>query len=247
MLYRDDLALIHHEGFGDFARRAGPSLLRGLRAAGLREGRVVDLGCGSGIWLRQLSDAGYETWGCDQSSAMLALAKQTAPQAQLVEGRADRVALPSCVAITALGEVLSYIPARGARQNLPRLFARAFRALCPGGLFVFDLMVTTPPPRPVPRPRPFRTWRGGKTWAVMVEIREDRDHGRIERHITTFRKPNPAVGYRRDEEVHMAALHEPRDILTQLRAAGFRARSSKHYGTMALTAGRCAFWARKPR
>lgn len=58
-MYRDDLARIHHEGFGDLAREAASALLAWLRRAGWRRGRVVDLGCGGGTWLRALGAAGF--------------------------------------------------------------------------------------------------------------------------------------------------------------------------------------------
>ena len=58
-------------GFGLYAQEAAPGVLGILREAGVDEGTVVDLGCGSGILLRALSDAGYTTVGIDPSPAML--------------------------------------------------------------------------------------------------------------------------------------------------------------------------------
>jgi SAM-dependent methyltransferase len=239
VLYRDDLSLIHHEGFSDFARRAGAALTEEMQRAGLPRGRVVDLGCGSGIWLQQLTQAGYEACGFDQSAAMLALAAKTAPDARLAEARAEQVVFPPCVAVTAMGEVLSY-KGRGGRQRLDRIFSRAYRALCPGGLFVFDLMVTPKGP-----PVNYRTWRGGKSWAVMVEVVEDRRRHRVERNITTFRKAGRS--YRRVQELHTLDVHTSDDIVQRLRKVGFRVRSSTHYGQLKLSTGRRVFWARKPR
>ena len=68
--YRDDLSYIHHVGFGGLAGGAAPGLLGLLREAGIREGLVVDLGCGSGLWARELTEAGYEALGIDSSAAM---------------------------------------------------------------------------------------------------------------------------------------------------------------------------------
>ncbi|MGO8674746.1 MAG: class I SAM-dependent methyltransferase [Limisphaerales bacterium] len=75
-LYEEDLAFVHHEGFGEFARAAGPELLRLLRQANLRRGTLVDLACGSGIWadLAQWSD--FNVIGVDQSQAMIRLARK---------------------------------------------------------------------------------------------------------------------------------------------------------------------------
>ena len=50
--YSADLSLIHHVGFSEFARQAGPELLKLFRRAGVRDGLVVDLG-----WERRLGAA----------------------------------------------------------------------------------------------------------------------------------------------------------------------------------------------
>ena len=50
-------------GFRAFARDAAPALLEILAGAGIRSGRVVDLGCGSGIWAERLVARGYEVLG----------------------------------------------------------------------------------------------------------------------------------------------------------------------------------------
>jgi methylase of polypeptide subunit release factors len=48
-LYGPDLAHVHDAAFGGWVREAGPFVLARLREAGIEEGLVVDLGCGSGI------------------------------------------------------------------------------------------------------------------------------------------------------------------------------------------------------
>ena len=58
--YKKDLAYIHDVGFGDFAKNSAPGLLEIMRRAEINDGLVVDLGCGSGIWARELVDAGYD-------------------------------------------------------------------------------------------------------------------------------------------------------------------------------------------
>jgi len=62
-------------GFGLYAREAAPGIVGILREAGVDEGTVVDLGCGSGILLQALGGAGYATVGIDPSPAMLKLAR----------------------------------------------------------------------------------------------------------------------------------------------------------------------------
>ncbi len=45
--YSDDLAYIHHVGYGSFARDAAPGVLEIFRRHDITDGLVVDLGCGS--------------------------------------------------------------------------------------------------------------------------------------------------------------------------------------------------------
>lgn len=78
--YQEDLAYIHDVGFDFYARGVAPELLKILRRHGIRKGLVVDLGCGSGIWARELTDAGYEVLGVDISGAMIRLARKKRPR-----------------------------------------------------------------------------------------------------------------------------------------------------------------------
>jgi len=71
--YRRDLAWIHDAGFSGYALGAAPGLLRMLRRHGIAGGLVVDLGCGSGRWARELTGAGYQVLGLDQSPDMILL------------------------------------------------------------------------------------------------------------------------------------------------------------------------------
>src|SRR6516162_1943587 len=135
--YGADLAYIHDVGFGQFARRAAPELLRWLRKAGKRSGLVVDLGCGSGIWAKELADAGYDVLGIDQSAAMVTLARQRVPGGRFRGESFVTAELPPCVAVTAIGECFSYLfDRRNSERQLTRVFGRIYRALEPGGLLI---------------------------------------------------------------------------------------------------------------
>jgi SAM-dependent methyltransferase len=218
--YARDLAHVHDAGFGDFARDAAPGLLRRLRRVGIRDGLVVDLGCGSGIWARALLDAGYDVLGVDVSADLLALARARAPGARFVRGSAYDVDLPPCAVVTALGEVLNY----GAPPRvLPRVFRRVHAALRPGGLFVFDL---AGPGRASARPR--RTWQEGDGWMVCVQASEDRRRRELTRKITVFRRSGRL--WRRSDEVHRLRLFDRETVLTDLTAAGFTAEALGGYG-----------------
>src|SRR5688572_2753213 len=106
--YSEDLAYIHDVGFGGFAQKAGSGLLRILRRNGIFKGLVIDLGCGSGIWARELTRNGYGVLGVDISPSMIELARRNAPRAEFVMGSLLKVQLPACDAVTAIGECVNY-------------------------------------------------------------------------------------------------------------------------------------------
>jgi SAM-dependent methyltransferase len=238
-LYASDLAAIHDMGYGDFSRRAAASVRAAIAETGL-PGRVVDLGCGSGLLLKALCDRGYETVGVDPSPAMLKLSRRNAPHARLIRGSAHTCELPEAVAVTALGEVLQYLPPGGRHvPALPRLFRRIAGKLSPGGLLIFDVIVAG---REL---MSYRSWRAEGSWAVLVKVSEDPDRGLLDREITTFWRQGPR--YRRDHERHTLQIPRQADVVTALRATGFTVRTSRGYGTSAVGPRRVVFWARKGR
>ncbi len=130
--YGADQAAIHHEAFGDLAAQAAARLLSALDAAGLHRGTVVDLGCGSGILARIVSDAGYDVRGVDISEDMLRLARANAPGATFARGSLLDAELPHAVAVTAIGEALNYATdPRAGLDEVERLAARVHAALDP--------------------------------------------------------------------------------------------------------------------
>lgn len=236
-LYGDDLAWVHHTGFADLARAAAPALVGLLRARGLHEGTVVDLGCGSGLVLAALARAGYQPVGVDLSPAMLALARKQAPKAKLVRGSLYTAPLPrGCAAVLAVGEPLNYVgPGKAAAReaSLPRLFRKVARSLAPGGLFAFDVIVRGRPS--LSRARHL----AGPGYDLFVTTR---DEGAVLfRDIVSFTRQPGGRGHRRSREVHRVRVLETRALLRALKAAGFRVEVSSRYGAHPLPVRRRAF------
>src|SRR5262249_35651883 len=151
--------------------------------ADIRSGLVIDLGCGGGLWARRLVVAGYRVLGIDFSPRMIALARERVPEANFKRASFLDISFSPCVAITALGEVLNYLfDPRNGRSALRRLFRRAFSALQPGGLLIFDV---AEPGRASDSTRRFWT---GYDWACLVEYTHEQVRNRLTRHMTTFRK-----------------------------------------------------------
>jgi SAM-dependent methyltransferase len=240
--YGDDLVYIHDTGHGDLARAAAQMVVAILRRGGRERGRVVDLGCGTGIYARALLDAGYEVTGFDLSAPMIETARRRAPEADLRVASFLDADVPGCVAVTAIGECFSYLfDEKVAGQGLDALFTRVHRALEPRGIFLFDVAG----PGRLRGASPQRSWREGDDWAVLVETDEDAPSRRLSRSIVTFRRVGDA--WRRAGETHVLRLHPRRELETRLRAAGFRVRSLAGYGTLRFAPGHLGFLARKPK
>ena len=102
---------------------------------GLRHGRVLEVGCGNGLFLRGLRDEGYEVQGLEMSTGDVAYARERFGL-PVIHGTLDSVSLPTehydaVVLIYVLEHVLD-----------PRgVVAHIYRLLKPGGWLVLGLPV----------------------------------------------------------------------------------------------------------
>jgi SAM-dependent methyltransferase len=144
--------------------------------------------------------------GIDQSGAMIRMARRRAPRATFARGSIVGARLPSCDGVTAIGEILNYLPGPAAVR---RVFRAARRALRPGGAFVFDILL---PGRDVRV-----NARVERDWATIS--RNVDDGRRLVRTITWFRR----VGrmWRRGGEEHVQRLYPEERIAAMLRQEGF--------------------------
>jgi SAM-dependent methyltransferase len=234
--YGSVIAPIHNAGFTDFVRRASPEILRLLVRSGVRTGRVLDLGCGGGQLSQALVGVGYDAWGLDVSRSMVQMARHRVPRATFVVGSVDIARLPTCQAALAVGEVFNYLRGRAAVR---RAFDNIHRALCPGGLFVFDLCVLVAPERVRSRVAA----RVGPNFAIISRNDENGPRASKRRTITGFVAQER--GYARADEVHVQRLYRATKLATWLRAAGFRARIARGYGALSLDADHRVFIARR--
>jgi SAM-dependent methyltransferase len=224
--YGPDQAHIHHTGFGDLADGAATRLLAELRGTGHEAGTVVDLGCGSGILARRVSDSGYEVDGVDLSPAMLDLARRNAPQVTFRRGSLLDAELPAAVAVTATGEALNYATdERAGDAALADVFGRVRASLEPGGIFLFDVATSGRygPDRVANR------LHDRDTWTLFMHAVESDDGRRLDRFVTIFRRTETG-SYERTDEHHVLRLYEPAMLVAGLEAAGFAVEVLDSYG-----------------
>jgi SAM-dependent methyltransferase len=249
-VYSTDLAYIHDAAFRGLTEGAASAIIRLLRDHGIRSGRIVEAGCGSGILARRLVDAGYDVIGFDASPAMIRLARANVRGAsRAVEARSakaafrvaslERVRMPRCAAVIAIGEVITYA------RSLRPFFRRVSTAVRAGGLFIFDFIESADR-----RTYPRRS-RAGADWAIVSQANVNRAGTILTRRITTFRKiggtPNPerrtrnqerrTPGYRRSHEVHRVRIYRRDELARMLTDAGFRFTMRRSYGSYRLLPG----------
>jgi len=232
--YGQDLAFVHAEAFEALAVSAAETLLQFL-GRGAPSRRVLDLGCGAGPLSRRLSEKGFSTWGLDLSPALIAVARERLPGAEFQCGSIHDARLPKAAAAAAVGEVLNYATAHDPAA-LSGVFARVFKALAPGGVFLFDLAGPG-------RVGAGRSFTEGANWAVGLVATESSDQ--LLRKISTFREVDEGVRCRSYEE-HRLRLWPAASVVERLRACGFRAQELPGYSGATMPPSLHVYLAIKP-
>ena len=239
--YKADLAYIHDVGYGDYALKSALGILNILNQNHIPEGLIVDLGCGSGLSALEFTKAGYRVLGIDISEAMISLARTrvSQPQAEFRVASLFTTDIPQCKVVTSIGECLNYLfdPDNNV-QLLIQLFERTYKALMPGGLFIFDIA------EPGQVGNNSQHFTEGPDWIVLIEKEENSEQSTLTRRIITLRQVGDK--YTRDDEVHHMHLYRSTDIAHKLRQVGFKVQTMRSYGEYKLPKAHAAFIARKP-
>ncbi|MGD9735514.1 MAG: class I SAM-dependent methyltransferase [Solirubrobacterales bacterium] len=121
----------------DYEMWLGRKLLPELERRGLRKGRVLDVGCGTGRAFQPLLKRGFQVHGCDLSPAMLERAREQFGDAVELDV-ADMRELPvfgSFDLVLAMNDAVNYLTGDGELEQA----LRGMRAnLAADGLLLFD-------------------------------------------------------------------------------------------------------------
>jgi len=236
--YQPDLARIHHLGFGFHADACAPGIVELLADVRQRNGLVLEVGCGSGLLTRYLTDAGHRVVATDASPAMLELAAQNIGSAAEI----GRLTLPDdpvppADAIVSVGHALSYLP---DEEALDRALVALATALRPGGVLAIDLCdLEWGSHRRGEHPA---GWVGDD-WAIITEFPFEGEDRYI-REMTTFTQ-TPDGAYRRGHERHHNVLIDTSTIPARLALLGLTAEVRPAFGDEQLPAGLVAIVARR--
>ncbi|MGE5336072.1 MAG: class I SAM-dependent DNA methyltransferase, partial [Nitrososphaerota archaeon] len=126
----------------DYEMWVGRTLLPALEEHGLRQGRVLDVGCGTGRAFAPLLRRGWKVHGCDLSPAMLERARAEGGD-EVELDVADMRELPvfgEFELIVSLNDPVNYLLGEG---DLERAFAGMRANLAADGLLLFDCNTMT--------------------------------------------------------------------------------------------------------
>lgn len=233
---------IDHLNDDRVALAAAGELIDQLQRRNINSGLVVDLGCGSGLTARRLTDAGYDVIGVDISSEMVELAQDNAPAATFVVDSLFTFDIPACVAVTAIGESINYaIDDSTSRRDVAGLVERVFDALLPGGLAMLD---AAGPGRIGPGVSNDARFEGDG-WALFVRTEGSDDGLSLTRDTMLFRQHGDV--WRRTDERHRLDLFSPEDVTELLLLAGFDVVVMSGYEDLTFPEGWNGFLGRKRR
>ncbi|HEX2378612.1 MAG TPA: class I SAM-dependent methyltransferase [Gaiellales bacterium] len=228
--YRRDLSLIHHRGFGFHADMCAPGILRLLEPVRERGGLVLEIGCGSGLLTRHLVDAGHRVVATDASPAMLDLARETAPGANVRVAVLPDDPLPDADAVVGVGHALNYLSDAAA---IERGLLAIGRALRPGGVLALDLCDLEWARARGPDAAP-RGWVGDD-WALVTEFSVPAPD-RFVRQMATFVRQDDG-SWRRGDERHENVLIDTARVPALLAGVGVEASVRESFGGEELPAG----------
>jgi SAM-dependent methyltransferase len=237
--YREDLARVHHLGFGFHADACAPGILALLEPVLEREGLVLELGCGSGLLTRHLVNAGHRVIATDASPAMVELAREYAAGAQEVRVLVlPDDPLPEADAVVSVGHVVNYV---GERAGVERALVAIAGAVRPGGLFAVDVCDLE---WAAVRQGAPGAGRIGEDWAVAVEFSIPAPD-RFVRDIATFLRNDDGT-WRRSDERHQNVLLDTARIPELLEPHGVEVTIGSSFGAETLPVGLRAVIGRRP-
>lgn len=178
-----------------------------LKEYGVRDGLVLDLGCGTGNMTELLSEAGYDMIGVDNSEEMLEIASKKRERSgqnilYLLQDMREFELYGTVKAIVCICDSINYIL---EEEELLEVFRLVNNYLDPQGIFVFDFNTT----------HKYRDLLGEST---IAESREDcsfiwdnyyyEEEGINEYELSLFVKEKDSHLYRKYQEVHYQKAYE---------------------------------------
>ena len=137
-IFGKDLSSVFNDKWGSYGGFAWPFLQKQVANRNAGAARWLDLCCGTGAFLKIVSQNGFSATGVDLSRHQLAHARRNAPDAELLARDIRALSLNRKFdVITCLGDSLNYLT---SDAELAQVFRDVRECLPAKGLFMFDMM-----------------------------------------------------------------------------------------------------------
>ena len=238
--YQTDLAFVHNRDFSQIAIDAGHFLIKELKKEGIEDGLIVDLGCGTGIFQKTITEHHFDALGIDYSAANIELAKPNAPKADFQVASFLEIDLPKAQAFTSIGEVFNYqFDDKNNIETLKTLFQNVYDQLLPNGIFMFDVLE----PSSIDETLMQKSIIEKEDYTIFLTKEGNPAQNILTRDIVLFRKIGDL--YRKSHEIHEVYLLEPTEIKTILERIGFTVEMISGYGDFKFRKGLFGIVAKK--
>ena len=193
-------------------------IIETLAQDGIRDGLVLELGCGTGTVTEMLADAGYDMIGIDNSEEMLAEAMEKRAESghdilYLLQDMQDFELYGTVRAVISVCDSMNYLT---DEEDLEYLFALVNNYLDPEGIFLFDMNTV----------HKYQDLLGDTTIAenrdegsFIWDNSYDEEEGLNYYELAVF-LPREDGLYEKSEEVHCQKAYPQEEIETLIKEAG---------------------------
>ena len=111
-----------------------------IKKLDIKPNKVLDIGCGTGNFIHEMSLLGYQTEGCDPSGEMLQIARTNNPGTFFRKDelpRLSQIAENSFQLVTCMYDTMNYLT---SLNTFAEALNRIYQLLQPGGYFIFDVV-----------------------------------------------------------------------------------------------------------
>ena len=188
-----------------------------LKAEGINDGLLLELGCGTGRMTRLLAAEGYDMIGVDNSEEMLSVAREYTMEnteiLYLLQDMREFELYGTIRAVVSVCDSMNYIM---SEEDLRQVFSLVNNYLDPGGIFIFDMNTRYK----------YEELLGDNSFC---ETREDSsfiwenyydEETRINEYDLTLFIPEAGELYRRYAETHYQRNYKVEQIVDFLQQAG---------------------------
>jgi len=187
-----------------------------LRAEGIRDGLVAELGCGTGSMTRRLQDAGYDMIGIDSSPDMLEIARESEEEGSRIlylnQDMRSFELYGTVRAVTSVCDSINYVT---DPEEVGEVLRLVNNYLDPEGILILDFHT----------PRYYSEVLGDASIAetredmAMIWENEESEDGLHRLYLTIFREDEDGR-YERFEELHEQRGYSPEEMKAMAEEAG---------------------------